>query len=225
MKKILLISLVVGLTGCVSPQYNYVPKAKDVSKPAIGSINTAFVGDALLSQGRIVERNTLVVDETFKPTFQYEVKSGSYPQTGEDDKNKYFAIMDSKTKTNGVQSKMLSDPPKDLMVDSKGELCIISVYNTKYCGEAKNTRIETENVITEKSFQQTLIYSGKVGNKINIGYREFSNDVARPAFNNNVEYDLNESKEIGYKGALLEIIEATNQNIKYKVIKNFNKVD
>ncbi|MCD0195610.1 hypothetical protein K1T77_12420 [Acinetobacter baumannii] len=47
----------------------------------------------------------------------------------------------------------------------------------------------------------------------------------RPAFNNDVEYDLSQSKEIGYKGALLEIIEATNQDIKYKVIRNFNKVD
>jgi hypothetical protein len=72
------------------------------------------------------------------------------------------------------------------------------------------------------SFQQTLIYSGKVGNKINIAYREFSNNIARPAFNNNVEYDLSESKTIAYKGSQLEILEATNQSIKFKVIKNFN---
>lgn len=72
------------------------------------------------------------------------------------------------------------------------------------------------------SFQQTLLYSGKVGNKINIGYREFSNSLARPAFNNNVEYDLSESKTIAYKGAQLEILEATNQHIKFRLIKNFN---
>lgn len=77
-------------------------------------------------------------------------------------------------------------------------------------------------MLTHDSFQQTLIYSGKVGNKINIGYREFSGSIARPAFNNNVEYDLSESTTIGYKGAQLEIIEATNQYIKYRVIKNFN---
>ena len=64
-----------------------------------------------------------------------------------------------------------------------------------------------------------------MGNKINIGYREFSSNSARPAFNNDVEYDLNESKQIGYKGALLEVIKATNQDITYKVLKNFNKID
>jgi hypothetical protein len=49
--------------------------------------------------------------------------------------------------------------------------------------------------------------------------------MARPAFNNDVEYDLNESKQIGYKGALLDVIDANNQNITYKVLKNFNKVE
>ena len=77
-------------------------------------------------------------------------------------------------------------------------------------------------VAGSNSFQQTLLYNGKVGNKINIAYREFSSDLARPAFNNDVEYDLSESNQIGYKGALLEVIEANNQMIKYKVIKNFN---
>jgi hypothetical protein len=37
-----------------------------------------------------------------------------------------------------------------------------------------------------------------------------------------VEYDLSESKIIGYAGARLEVIKATNTGIEYKVIKNFN---
>ena len=78
-------------------------------------------------------------------------------------------------------------------------------------------------MLSQDSFKQTLIYSGKVGNKINVGYREFSGSVARPAFNNNVEYDLSESLVIGYKGAQIEVLEATNQYIRYKVLRNFNK--
>ncbi len=80
-----------------------------------------------------------------------------------------------------------------------------------------------ESVLAQDSFQQTLIYNGRVGSKINIGYREFSNNTARPAFNNNVEYDLNESPNIAYKGAELAIIEATNQHIKFKLLRNFNE--
>ena len=80
-------------------------------------------------------------------------------------------------------------------------------------------------VLSDDSFQQTLIYSGKLGNKIKIGYREFSNNQARPAFNNDVEYDLSESAVIGYKGARLEIVGATNETIKYRVIQNCNRAE
>ncbi|MCP6612672.1 hypothetical protein NL511_30920, partial [Klebsiella pneumoniae] len=62
----------------------------------------------------------------------------------------------------------------------------------------------------QSSFQQTLIYNGKVGNKINIGYREFQGGMARAAFSNEVEYDLSESKTIRYKGAVLDIMDANN---------------
>jgi hypothetical protein len=49
--------------------------------------------------------------------------------------------------------------------------------------------------------------------------------MARPASNNDVSYDLDESTKIGYKGARLKIINATNQYIEFKVISNFNKAD
>jgi hypothetical protein len=77
------------------------------------------------------------------------------------------------------------------------------------------------NMSERNSFQQTLIYSGRVGNKINVSYREFSNNTARPAFNNDVEYDLSSSNTIGYKGALIEVIKADNSSITYKLIRNF----
>ena len=74
----------------------------------------------------------------------------------------------------------------------------------------------------EDAVQPTLIYLGRIDNKINIGYREFMNNQARPAFSNDAEYDLGESYTIGYKGAKLEILEATNEFIKFVVIRNFN---
>ncbi len=116
----------------------------------------------------------------------------------------------------------LSDPYQALGVKHKNpkELCVITTFGAYECYKA-DFEIKRVSSTTEASFQQTLIYSGKVGNKINIGYRESSNDIARPAFNNDVEYDLNESKEIGYKGATVEILSADNQKITYRVIKSF----
>lgn len=101
-------------------------------------------------------------------------------------------------------------------------LCVITVFAVSVCEDNMPIQRTPINIASDNNFQQTLIYNGRVGNKINVGYREMSSNMARPAFNNDVEYDLSESKTIGYKGARLEIIEATNQSLKYKLISNFN---
>jgi hypothetical protein len=73
------------------------------------------------------------------------------------------------------------------------------------------------------SLQQTMIYNGKIGNRITMAYRELMNNLARPAFNNSVEYDISESNVVGYKGARLEILRATNTDITYRIISGFQK--
>ena len=109
------------------------------------------------------------------------------------------------------------------MVDKSDlEFCVITWTNAYTCDDDVIYEKTMLPVIAEDSFQQTLIYNGKVGDKINIGYREFQSNRARAAFSNEVEYDLSDSNIIGYKGAQLEIIKATNQSIEYRVISNFN---
>jgi hypothetical protein len=65
------------------------------------------------------------------------------------------------------------------------------------------------------------IQTRSFGNRIKFAYREFNNNVARPAFSNEVEYDLTVSREIGYKGARLEVINSSNTDITYKVLQGF----
>lgn len=74
----------------------------------------------------------------------------------------------------------------------------------------------------EKSFKQQFIFNGKVGSSLKFTYREFVNDYARPAFNQDLQYDLSESNIIGFKGLRIEVIKATNTNIEYKVLSSFN---
>ena len=221
MKKLLIAGVLgFGLVGCTAPKYNYQAVSQNVSKPPIGSVNEAYVGDKMLTQGMFTEREAYFIPEA-KKKFLFTIPKGFYLKTGEDGKGSYYQAVNNIPDGaiipgGGIQS---------ILVTPQNDLCFIDIYFNKVChfkdiGEKRKISVANDN-----SFQQTLIYSGKVGNKINIGYREFSSSVARPAFNNDVEYDLNESKTIGYKGALLEVIDANNQSIKYKVLKNFNKVD
>lgn len=48
--------------------------------------------------------------------------------------------------------------------------------------------------------------------------------MARPAFNQELQYDLNESNTVGFKGLRMEIVNATNTSIEYKVLSSFNKI-
>ena len=68
--------------------------------------------------------------------------------------------------------------------------------------------------------KKELLYSGKSGNTIKISYREFRGGFAAPAFSQNLEYDLNESKTINFQKFTLEVLSATNQAITYKVLKD-----
>lgn len=221
MKRLLIAGVVgFGLVGCTAPKYNYQAVSQNVSKPPIGSVNEAYVGDKMLTQGVFTEREAYYIPEA-KKKFLFTMPKGFYLKTGEDKKGSYYSAVNNIPDGaiipgGGIQS---------IVVTPQNDVCFIDIYFNKVChfkdiGEKRKISVANDN-----SFQQTLIYSGKVGNKINIGYREFSSSIARPAFNNDVEYDLNESKTIGYKGALLEVIDANNQSIKYRVLKNFNKVD
>lgn len=83
--------------------------------------------------------------------------------------------------------------------------------------------IERTSVISvrEPGFKQELIYNGKVGDQIKFLYREFSQDMIRAAFTQEVQYDLSESDTIGFKGARIRVVEATNSMIRYVVTKSF----
>ena len=220
-------SLSILMIGCATTQgTNYVPEVKQISEPEIGAINTAFIGDKLLTQGYSKEQMAIYFPSTQKLGLGFTVQQGYFPKTKESAEYEFFGH--SNDVGGGKLLDLLNMPvlQSPLMALKKADnaICTINAFGTPVnCKEGINFSKRNWLTANASTFQQTLIYNGKVGNKINIAYREFSSDMARPAFNNNVEYDLSESKQIGYKGALIEVIEANNQQIKYKVIRNFNK--
>ncbi len=68
------------------------------------------------------------------------------------------------------------------------------------------------------SFKAELIYTGKMGNVVTISYREYVNDMARPAFYQDLRYDLGEGNDITFKSLKINIIEATNSKISFQVL-------
>lgn len=75
----------------------------------------------------------------------------------------------------------------------------------------------------EDSFKYQALYQGKIKDKIKISFREFYDNKARPAFTQDIEYQLNKNKPtiIGFKGLRIKVIKATNLNIKYTIINDY----
>jgi hypothetical protein len=215
------------LGGCASPNFNYQPPATQISEPPISVVSISRVGDKMLVQGQYQEQDAIrLAKEVSIGLFSaYTFSPGIYVKQGQGSEGEFYRVGDVQG-SGHVSKAMLSDPFQAILLRPDGTtICAVTVFNVRACeSDVVVERLKIPRTSAE-TFQQTLIYNGRVGDKINIGYREFSADMARPAFNNEVEYDLRESMTIGYKNAVIEVIEATNQSIKYIVRRNFNGAD
>lgn len=79
----------------------------------------------------------------------------------------------------------------------------------------------TKISVSDPSYVQQIIYNGRVGNSLKFIYREFAGDYIRPAFTQEIQYDLSLSSTIGFKSLKLEVLEATNTEIRYRLLENF----
>ena len=174
------------------------------------------IGDPLVMQGTKRTINAIrLLDSTYR---SYSAKSDVYLKYAESDLYDMYGAVGGSNKNGDTIKKKKAG----------GELCPFQITGGGYTAgfncfkDVSHEEIKDYVVRNLNGFQQSLIYNGKIGSKINIGYRESSDDSVRPAFNNNVEYDMSESLTIAYKGAVLEVVDYTNTGIKYKLIRNFN---
>jgi hypothetical protein len=218
-------SLIVStfICSCTTMSSRYLPTPINVSEPPLNSINVTQIGDNLLRQGTYLEQEAIYVRSDIDVgTFNgYTILSGFYVKEGDNEDSDFFRPSTYGNGGSVIRGALVDEWNWVQAYKTRYTICIVTVFNVSICRDDAPFERTKQPVTTPNSFQQTLIYTGKLGNKLRIGYREFSGSFARPAFNNDVEYDLNESNIIGYKGARIEVLEATNEYIKYKVLKNF----
>ena len=196
----LLLVATISLVACGSA----VPVRGSYTNPAIGQLFTRGVGDGLLEQGTgvLVPEFELAQDANVGKS---TIPKGRYDFNAENGTGIWFI--------GGDQYFYIKKADNTVCIDGKDCTKIDYTLNKKLA----------QTTLSSDSFQQTLLYNGKIGNKITLAYREFSSGIARPAFSNNVDYDLAESPIVGYKGARLEVVKATNTELTYRVLSGFAK--
>ena len=68
--------------------------------------------------------------------------------------------------------------------------------------------------------RKELLYSGRSGNTIKVGYREYRGGLAAQAFYQALEYDLSASRTITFQKFRMHIVAATNEKITYVVLND-----
>lgn len=66
-------------------------------------------------------------------------------------------------------------------------------------------------------FRRELVLLGISGTELRLGYREYQGDMRRPAFDEELTYNLEGPTTIRFREAEIEILEAGNQGIRYIV--------
>lgn len=74
----------------------------------------------------------------------------------------------------------------------------------------------------DDSFKYEILYQGVSRNTLKLAYREYIKDMARPAFYQDVTYDLEvKPTTISFRTVRIEISAADNNKITYRVLSSF----
>lgn len=208
------------LASCASTPSAPPMQYMDISNPEINTEASATLGENLLMQatGYYAESITVEALDAYtadipNTTTFYRVGSRNYFESDQ---------ADTVILNNGYGSP-LSRQKFIEYVPGENKFCVglLNCFNDKEASFKYNP--DKTLRIKKNSFQQVIEYNGKSGDTLRFTYREFSGDMARSAFTTDFTMDLKEGNQIGYKGAMIEVLDASNNVIKYKVLRNFNK--
>lgn len=241
--RLLFVLAVVFLYGCgsnpVSPVHSTTSQIVD--DPPLNTVVERGLGERLVAKGIRTVGDALTISAptqfgkaegepalmtcafTIQPISVF--KNGVYNRKGESAEC-YGPLMLSVTHHDGTTN-ALSCPGNmyagNVCRRSDGTFFAVSSSGDKQeqKQDFQHLRVEEKAVTTGTNFVQELIYNGRSGDTIRLVYREFSGDMIRPAFNQDVQYDLSKSDEVGFKSLRMRVLEASNTSIKYILQRNF----
>lgn len=94
-----------------------------------------------------------------------------------------------------------------------------ALYWTKI-DNIQRTKYELGDIEIKSGTKKEILYNGFSNNTLNLEYREFVNNFARPAYYQNLHYQFKGKPiQIRYKDIAINIIDANNNMIKYSIMK------
>lgn len=215
--------VVLSLVGCATSLKIIAPHKQSFQNYKVGEVQQAYIGDPIIEIEKSSVRDVYVSLLDYQtPTIgiqgsqQIFIKEGDrftvvaeipgrsdealICQEGQEKKDKFIGISQDGFVSRG-------------WVLSNGIIPLQGSWLKGPLFQKSNTPSRSDH-----SFKSQIIYSGLSEKTLRAVYREFSDDYARPAFSQELQYNLDESKTISYKTLRIEIIKATNSLVEFKVL-------
>ena len=234
MRKLIFAASLIFCAGCMPTFQSVTPNLPkyekiDLGNYEIGNIQEKSFGEAMLTR---VDGTAKIYDgykavKSYQPP-DYVAGMGTViklPPINEGSEWTLYGTIDGGHKIYASDSYkttgcIVSDATDEFYGITGCDVFYVLTWPQKISGILKPSEKITK--YNEGSLKQELVYNGKSKDTIKLQYREYKDNFARPAFFQELSYDLSESKEIGFRGMMIEILEATNSKIKFIVKSKMN---
>ncbi|WP_146182819.1 hypothetical protein [Limnohabitans sp. Jir72] len=217
---------------------DFTPKI-ETKYPQLDNEIDADVGDTILSTLYSEVRPSLVLKESIInfplkilwQTINISIAKGQLPLYKSTDDGKFYEGLESVVqglgKKSGPPAKGVVFVPADK--NKPVQVCYLERENSHInCNPSEDLKenlsftYSTVAIDQKDSFKRELIFTGVSQKTIMFIYKEFVDNLARPAFTTELKYDISDDGMIGYKGARFMVIKAGNTGVRYKVLKGLN---
>ena len=215
MKKITTL-LLLTLVSCGAMKENIISERIEILKPELNQKSNSEIGETLIEKEIGYKYNAIKVNKSVTSKTNYvrnEIKVGEILINDSQTKSHFLYTCENNKYGIAFSKK---DGTAEMFVNSDG------IHTFPINGNLEFEKLQVP-VIGKEYFKQEFIYNGKVGSGLKFIYREFIDNTARPAFTQDLQYDLSESDIIGFKGLRIKVLNTSNTKIEYVVLNMFNK--
>lgn len=224
----LLVVAVLLLAGCASTAVNRPATSYEIGEfPEIGQRRVANVGDVIYTKYDYVAQKGARLTDGYEGGFllgRVGVPAGTFLRAlGVGGSVEYC-----------TERELYYDPltgPYDVVCfadwDRDGRFEKVRVPSLKFgnWGEVKGSPLafREDSQTLESGFKKELLYQGISGSTVTVAYREYSDDLIRPAFQQQASYTLEAPgpTTVGFQEVRIEIYGADNQGLDYRVVQGF----
>jgi hypothetical protein len=229
MKLLIVAFAVIFVSGCATQQTletNTVLE-KTGRKPELNAISKINVGDSLFSQFRYWSKTGIRLLDNVNVSFTLgsaRASAGDFllrsvldgRQVLCTERSSFFDFL-----ANPLSPACFVDPTGNGQLESVLAKPGMVLFE-KAIGSTVRYEVSELIVPRQNAFRNELLFQGSSNKTLRLSYREFVNDMARPAFFQDVSYDMTAlPMTVTFRSVRIEVIGAGNDGLTYRVLSGF----